>query len=52
MKSLQTVKIMQYSPQRSLSIPVADTPVCNIIDDSTQDTPFSYCQSTVNPCHT
>ena len=45
---LQTVKIMQYSPQRSLSIPVADTPACNIIDNSTQDIP-SPLSATVSP---
>ena len=30
---------MQYSPPRSSSVPTADTPVCNIIDDSIQDIP-------------
>ena len=33
---LQTVKTMQYSPPR---LPIADTPVCNISDDSIQDMP-------------
>ena len=28
---------MDYSPPRSSSVPVADTSVCNIIDDSIQD---------------
>ena len=36
---LQTVKTMQYSPPQSSSVPIADTPVCNIIDDSIQDIP-------------
>ena len=36
---LQTVKAMQYSPPRSSSVPIADTPVCNIIDDSVQYIP-------------
>ena len=36
---LQTVKTMQYSPPQSPSVPIADTPVCNIIDDSIQDIP-------------
>ena len=39
MIDLQTVKTMQCSPPRSSSIPIADTPVCNIIDDSIQDIP-------------
>ena len=32
----QTVNSMQYSHPRSSSVSVADTPVCNIIDDSPQ----------------
>ena len=36
---LQIVNSMQYSPPRSSSVPIADTPVCNIIDDSIQDIP-------------
>ena len=36
---LQTVNSMQYSPSWSPSVPIADTPVCNIIDDSIQDIP-------------
>ena len=39
MIDLQTVKTMQYSPPRPSSVPIADTPVCNIIDDSIQDIP-------------
>ena len=34
---LQTVNSMQYSPLRSSPVPIADTPVCNHIDDSIQD---------------
>ena len=34
---LQTVKTMQYSPPRLSFIPIADTPVCSITDDSMQD---------------
>ena len=30
---------MQYFPPRSSSVPLADTPVCNIIDDCIQDIP-------------
>ena len=36
---LQTVNSMQYSPLRSSFVSIADTPVCNIIDDSIQDIP-------------
>ena len=36
---LQTVKTMQYYSPRSPSVPIADTPVCNIIYDSIQDIP-------------
>ena len=36
---LQTVKRMQYSSLRSSSVPIADTPVCSMIDDSIQDIP-------------
>ena len=36
---LQTVKTMQYSPLLLPSVPIADAPVCNIIDDSIQDIP-------------
>ena len=36
---LQTVNSMHYSLPRSSSVPIADTPVCNIIDDSIQDIP-------------
>ena len=39
MIDLQTVKTMQYSPLRYSSVPIANTPVCNIIDDSIQDIP-------------
>ena len=35
---LQTVNSMHYSLPRSSSVPIADTPVCNI-DDSIQDIP-------------
>ena len=31
---------MHYFPPRSSSVPTANTPVCNIIDDSIQDIPF------------
>ena len=34
---LKTVKTIQYSSKRSSSVPITDTPVCNIIDDSIQD---------------
>ena len=34
---LQSVKTMQDSPPRLSSVPIADNPVCNIIDDSIQD---------------
>ena len=37
----QTVNSMQYSHPRSSSVSVADTPVCNIIDDSPQQTPVT-----------
>ena len=30
---------MHYFPPWSLSVPTANTPVCNIIDDSIQDIP-------------
>ena len=30
---------MQYSPPRLPSVPIPDTPVCNIINKSTQDIP-------------
>ena len=36
---LQTVNSMHYSLPRSSSVPIADTPGCNIIDDSIQDIP-------------
>ena len=36
---LQTAKTMHYSPPRLPSVPIADTPVCNIIDESIQDIP-------------
>ena len=36
---LQTVKTMQYSPLRPSSVPINDTPVCNVIDDSIEDIP-------------
>ena len=36
---LQTVNSMQYSPPRSLPVPIPNTPVCNNIDDSIQDIP-------------
>ena len=31
---------MQYSPPRSSPVPIADTPVCNNIDDSILDIPL------------
>ena len=34
---LKTVKTIQYSPKWLSSVPITDTPVCNIIDDSIQD---------------
>ena len=36
---LQTVKTMHCSPPQWSSVPIADTPVCNIIDDSIEDIP-------------
>ena len=36
---LKTVKTMQYSPPGSSTVPIADIPVCNIIEDSIQDIP-------------
>ena len=39
MIDLQIVKTMHNSPPRSSSVPIPDTPVCNIIDGSVQDTP-------------
>ena len=36
---LQIVKTMQYSPPQSSPVPIADTSVYNIIDDSIQDIP-------------
>ena len=36
---LQILKTMQYSPPQLSSVPIANTPVCNIIDNSIQDIP-------------
>ena len=36
---LQTVNLVQYSPPRSPTVRIADTPVCNSLDNSIQDIP-------------
>ena len=43
---LQTANLMKYSTPLSSPVPIADTPVCNNIDDSIQNippAPYSRC---------